>query len=199
MTITLTEQELDELWDESIQSCLYNPVLGAVEEFYEFPKLLGEGYSQEIELYPELWLAVGDCEYHDDVLTQHPIEEHNLHFDVLLSGKITTSNDGQIGEGYTLICGGGVRNQSISHINKNQRLVSVSILMPHPLLANFFPGRDRQVIPELQFLVKDNDLQTMLFPKTTSAVQGHFAAAFKRKYGITPRECLLGKKSVSGL
>lgn len=28
---------------------------------------------------------------------------------------------------------------------------------------------------------------------------GHFAAAFKRKYGITPSQCLLGKKSVSGL
>ncbi len=28
---------------------------------------------------------------------------------------------------------------------------------------------------------------------------GHFAAAFKKKYGITPRQCLLGKKSVSGL
>ncbi|BAY91131.1 AraC family transcriptional regulator [Tolypothrix sp. PCC 7601] len=28
---------------------------------------------------------------------------------------------------------------------------------------------------------------------------GHFAAAFKRKFGITPRECCLGKKLVSGL
>jgi AraC-like DNA-binding protein len=28
---------------------------------------------------------------------------------------------------------------------------------------------------------------------------GHFAAAFKKMYGITPKECLLGKKSVSGL
>ncbi|MBE9171462.1 helix-turn-helix transcriptional regulator [Pleurocapsales cyanobacterium LEGE 06147] len=28
--------------------------------------------------------------------------------------------------------------------------------------------------------------------------QGHFAAAFKRKFGITPRECLLGKKNILG-
>lgn len=28
---------------------------------------------------------------------------------------------------------------------------------------------------------------------------GHFAAAFKKKYSITPRECFLGKKSISGL
>lgn len=27
---------------------------------------------------------------------------------------------------------------------------------------------------------------------------GHFAAAFKRKFGITPGECLIGKKSVLG-
>ncbi|NJL64103.1 MAG: helix-turn-helix transcriptional regulator [Methylacidiphilales bacterium] len=26
---------------------------------------------------------------------------------------------------------------------------------------------------------------------------GHFAGAFKRKFGITPSECLLGKKSIS--
>lgn len=26
---------------------------------------------------------------------------------------------------------------------------------------------------------------------------GHFAAAFKRQFGITPSECLLGKKSIS--
>lgn len=27
---------------------------------------------------------------------------------------------------------------------------------------------------------------------------GHFAAAFKRRFGITPGKCLVGKKSVSG-
>lgn len=29
--------------------------------------------------------------------------------------------------------------------------------------------------------------------------QGRFAEAFKRRFGITPSECLLGKKSVSAL
>jgi AraC-like DNA-binding protein len=28
---------------------------------------------------------------------------------------------------------------------------------------------------------------------------GHFAIAFKRKFGITPSECLAGQKSLSGL
>ncbi|MEH2424796.1 MAG: helix-turn-helix domain-containing protein [Nostoc sp.] len=30
------------------------------------------------------------------------------------------------------------------------------------------------------------------------AQQGHFGAAFKRRFGITPSECFFGKKIVSG-
>ncbi|MGD1913743.1 MAG: helix-turn-helix transcriptional regulator [Rivularia sp. (in: cyanobacteria)] len=195
MTITLGHKEWEELWDESVQSSSYNCVSETVEEFYEFPKLLGKGYSQEIELYPELWLAVGDCEYHDDVLTQYtPEEEHTLHFYVLLSGKIIVSNNEQVGEGYTLICGGGIQHQSFSQIKKNQRLIGVDIIMPHPLLAAFFPGRDGQLLPQLRPLVKDNDWQTMLFPKTTSAVQGVAQQIINCPFqGVTKRMYLQGK------
>lgn len=30
------------------------------------------------------------------------------------------------------------------------------------------------------------------------AQQGHFGAAFKRRFGITPSQCFFGKKIVSG-
>jgi AraC-like DNA-binding protein len=193
MSITLTDKEWYEIWDEAIQGSEYNPTSESVEELYEVPKQLGKGYRQCIEVYPGLWLSLSDYEFQDDVLLKSPINEHTLHFEVLLSGKII-DNNGQFGEGHTLICGGGIQKKNIAEIKKYQRLIQVGVLIPHHLLATFFPGKDGETLPQLQQLVKDNDWQTMLFPRTTPAIQGVAQQIINCPFqGVTKKIYLQGK------
>lgn len=70
MTLVLSEENYDELFEESQQINKCKLGLEPFEDFYQTPKQLGKGYSREIEVYPELWLTVYDEEYYHDVLTK---------------------------------------------------------------------------------------------------------------------------------
>lgn len=193
MTITLTNEECIELWGEPIHTSELDSESKLAQVLWEASQQLGKGYVQEIEIYPELLLSFMDVEYQDDVLITSPITQHTLHFDVLLSGKVV-SDHGQCGEGYTLICGGGIKNKTITEIKKFRRLVLVNILMPHHLLATFFPGKNGEILPELRQLVKDDDWQTVLFPKSTPAIQGVAQQMINCPFhGATKRIYLQGK------
>jgi AraC-like DNA-binding protein len=193
MAITLTHKEWNELWDETTYRSEQDPGSKLERRLWETPQQLGKGYQQDTEIYPELWLTLTDVEYRNDILLKFPIDEHALHFDVLLSGKII-SNHGQHGEGYNLICGGGIQNKTLTEIKKFQNLVYISILMPHHLLGTFFPGKDGEIQPELRYLAKDNDWQTILFPKTTPAIQGVAQQIINCPFqGVTKNIYLQGK------
>jgi AraC-like DNA-binding protein len=193
MTITLTDKEWNELWDEAVYTSEQDPGSKLERVLREAPQRLGKGYLQGTEIYPELWLTCGDVEYDDEILMKTPINEHTLHFDVFLSGKIIT-NHGQCGEGYTLICGGGIQNKTITEIKKCQNLVFISIKMPHHLLRTFFPGQDGEILPELQHLANDNDWQKVLFPKITPAIQGVAQQIINCPFqGVTKNIYLQGK------
>jgi AraC-like DNA-binding protein len=193
MTITLTCEELDAIWEESIQNSVCSSNLNSDEKVYKIPKLLGEGYSQEIQVYPEIYLSLLDYEYRDDVLEKTSTNEHKLHFDVLLSGKITIGN-GQFGEGYTLICGGGIQRKTIAEAKKGQRIVQVSMHIPHNLFVNFFSGENEAANAQLRHLVNENDWQTILFPKSTPAIQGVAQQIINCPFqGVTKKIYLHGK------
>jgi len=192
MTITLTAKESQELWDESIQNSRYNFPLAELDFYSQFPKQLGKGQIQGIELYPELRLGIIDYEYHDYVVTKIPSWDHPLQFTVFLSGKVVEENGGQIGEGHTLISGSGVQRKMT--VQESGRLVGVNIEMPPKLLRTFFPTKDGKMLRELDFLVKDNDWQTLLYPRITPAIQGVAQQIINCPYqGITKRIYLQGK------
>ncbi len=193
MTITVTDEEWDELWGEPIHTNELNSESRLSQVLWETPQQIGRGYWQTTEIYPELILTLTDLEYRDDLLITSPVSEHTLHFDVLLSGKVVNER-GQVGEGYTLICGGGIQDKIITEIKKFQRLLQVSILMPHHLLATFFPGKNGETIPELRQFVKDNDWQTVLLPKSTPAIHGVAQQMINCPFhGATKRIYLQGK------
>ncbi|MEH2201681.1 helix-turn-helix transcriptional regulator [Nostoc sp.] len=53
----------------------------------------------------------------------------------------------------------------------SQTHVGIGFSMPPELLATFFPTGDGEIPPQLRFLVKGNEWQTLLYPKTTTAIQ----------------------------
>jgi AraC-like DNA-binding protein len=191
MTITLTHKDELELWEEAEHSTLQNPE--KFETICQVPRQLGKGCNRDIEVFPNLWLSIYDFQYHDDVRCQIPVSEHPLHFDVLLSGKI--KNDyGKLGEGYTSISGGGIQGNMTEEYEKFQHVLGVQILMPPSMLATFFPGEDGEILPQLKLLAKGNDWQTLLYPKTTSAIQGVAHQIINCPLqGVTKRVYLQGK------
>ncbi|MBD6619067.1 helix-turn-helix transcriptional regulator [Komarekiella sp. 'clone 1'] len=171
MTITLTMQEDWELWEEANQNCLQPSEREPFEIIRQMPKQLGQGYIRDIEVHPELWVMIWDCEYHDDMLMKISEWNHPLEFWVFLSGKIIDEYGGQLGEGYTSISGSGVQRQMIVKSPKSRR-VGVSIHTLPDVLVTFFPDETGEIPQQLRLLDKGNDWQTLLYPETTMAIQG---------------------------
>ncbi|MEH2081784.1 MAG: AraC family transcriptional regulator [Nostoc sp.] len=158
MTITLTT-ECDEWWVEAAKNSPQNP-LEPFESYCQLPKQLGKGYERNIEVYPQVLLSIGDCEYHDDILGKVPESNHPLQFAVQLLGNNAD---------YTLISGAGVQRSWMSMTPKS-RSVGVNIEMPPELLGTFFPITGGEISSQFSLLAKGNDWQVILEPKKTSAV-----------------------------
>ncbi|MEH2084677.1 MAG: AraC family transcriptional regulator [Nostoc sp.] len=168
MTITLTLEQERDFWAEARQNSQQNS-LEPYESYSQIPRQLGKGYSRSIEVHPQVWLGIGNYEYYDDILEPGCECVHPLEFAVSISGTTIDEFGGQLGEGYTLISGGGIqRNMTFL---ASQAQVGIGVSMPVELLATFFPTGDGEILPQLRFLAKGNEWQTLLYPKTTIAIQ----------------------------
>ncbi|MEH2464039.1 hypothetical protein [Nostoc sp.] len=153
----------------------------------------GKGYEREIEVHPNLWLSIYDIEHYYDSLEKTDEWDHPVQFQVLLAGKEFEELGGQIGEGYTLISGSGVQRAMLMGSLKG-RYMGVDIHMPPELLRTFLPAQDGDISPELKFLTKGNDWQTLIYSETTTAIQGVAQQIVNCPYGgMTKLMYLQGK------
>jgi AraC-like DNA-binding protein len=193
MTITLTMQEESQLWAQANYNSPQPPERESFETLFEMPERLGNGYEREIKVHPHLWLGILDCEYHNNVLLKIPEWEHPLQFFVLLSGKIIDEYGGQVGEGYTCISGSGVQRQMVFQSSKSRHM-GIDIHMSPDLLATFFPDEVGEISQQLRFLVKGNDWQTLLYPQTTTAIEGVVQQIINCPYQGTTKQMYLQAK-----
>ncbi|MBE9015319.1 AraC family transcriptional regulator [Chroococcidiopsis sp. CCALA 051] len=172
MTVTLTAQEEDDLWDEAAQ---HNPPQLDPDsgiEIHEMPQELGKGHNLFVELYPDCWLMIWNREYRETVQTKQPEWQHPLQFGVLLSGMVPDSQGGVLGNGCTMISGSGVQREISGVCFNTQSYLGINLEMSAEWLTTFFPDENGQLPAELSFLVKGNDWQTLIYPKTNPAIQG---------------------------
>ncbi len=193
MTISITEKDRSKLFEENEQNSESNPALEPFEYLSQVPKELGIGYHRVIEVYPELCLSIIDEECHHDLLIQIPVNQHPLEFFALAIGMFTDTY-GQVGGGHTVISGGGVQRKIDVFYRQSQRMVGVCVRMPPQLLANFFPGSDGEMAPELRFLAHVNDWQASIYRPTTPMIQGVVQQIINCAYkGITKRMYMQAK------
>ena len=170
MTIILTAANWDELWEASSQTA-HQPAQEPFTEVCTMPEMLGKGTHQDIELYPGVWLEIGHSLYRDEIVIQHPEAEHPIQFGFMLSGQCIDCISGQFSPGDTMISGSGIQREMASRFLPDQLDVSVQVVMAPDRLALFFPNGIGQRSPELDFLVKGDDWQTLIYPKSNPSIQ----------------------------
>ncbi|MBW4621237.1 MAG: helix-turn-helix domain-containing protein [Cyanosarcina radialis HA8281-LM2] len=220
MTLILTQADWDELQEQAAAPQADNLLLDDFEELTGIPEYIGRGYKCIMELTPEIWLDFGDCQYHQDFMVKAPIHEHLIQMVVLVSGYIyfdaVHPNLGGIC-GY--FSGSGMSPAYVEKYRGGDRIAYVGINIEPEWLEAFLQA-DRQYGSDLQkLLVKEEDWKKSFYPTVTPTMRsltrqmwnapyrgaakrvgygniGHFSVAFKRRFGITPSQCLRGKLAV---
>jgi AraC-like DNA-binding protein len=165
MTITLKMSEFEELW-------LHNQIplsekTDGVETLFNTPQSLGAGYHRELEIDSEFSIAIWEIQGRDDLRVKMPSEEHPIEFGVLLSGCISSDVNGSWDRNHTLISGGGIQRKMTIEYQQAQPVIGVCIHLSPSRLAMLFPGEDGQIEPELAFLAKGNDWQSIFYSPNT--------------------------------
>lgn len=171
MTITLTVQEDNDLWDEAEQQTppQYDPDVGS--EMRAMPNQLGDGYDFMIDLYPNCCLKISSHKYWENLQIRQLEWDHPVQFAVLLSGVISDSQCGVLDNGHTMISGSGVQREHSFICASTQPHLGINLEMSAEWLTTFLPDKNGELPAELSFLVKGNDWQTLIYPKTNPTIQ----------------------------
>jgi AraC-like DNA-binding protein len=166
MTITLNMPELEELWAQN--KIPPDREITSSETFFNTPRSIGSGGYCEIELDPEFMLTISDIQSREHLRVKTLSHAHPVEFGVLLSGCIANSDNDYWDSTQTLILGGGIQRETIFEYHRSQPFIGINIQLSPTRLAMLFPGEDGQITPELEFLVKENDWQSLLYPPNTA-------------------------------
>jgi AraC-like DNA-binding protein len=168
MTITLKMSELEELWTQNkIPPARETP---SGETLFNTPRSIGSGGYWEIELDPEFLLTISDIHSREHLRVKTLPHNHPIEFGVLLSGCVTNSDDDYWDSTQTLILGGGIQRETIFEYRRSKPFIGINIQLSPNRLASLFPGEDGQITPELEFLVKENDWQSIFYPPNTAEI-----------------------------
>jgi AraC-like DNA-binding protein len=200
MTINLALLEFEELWGQS-KNLLERASAThkgdresmGLETLFNMPNSLGSGCQWEIQLEADFTLSIWDIQGRDDIRVKVESHEHPVGFGVLVSGCLGDVNGNWDGN-HTLISGGGIQRKMVVEYHQSQPFIGIDIQLSPHRLAVLFPGEDGQIVPELEFLVKENDWQSIHYPPNTPEIARVVQQIRNCPYrGITKRMYLQAK------
>jgi len=189
MSLDLTSQEVDAIWDETEQHCPPITSIDRLETIYTVPSQLGNGYVRDIELCPGLDLRILNKTPHD--LTQRFLEnDHPVQFAAYVSGVFDSGDFVRIDAEQSYIGGSGIQPCHAVFSPRSHRQVGVDIHMTPALLHQFFATPHGDLPSDLQPLVQGGDWQHRFSPRMTDAMRAvvqqiidcPFVGAAKRLY-----------------
>ncbi len=168
MTIDLAFLDFKELWAQT--KIPLNEGIVGLEILFNTPPLLGSGCHWEMQLDVDFSLAIWEIQGRDDVRVQIESDEQPIEFGVLLSGCISSDVNGSWDRTRTLISGGGIGRKMVVGYHQAQPVIGARIQLSPSRLAMLFPGEDGQLESELEFLAKENDCQSIVYPPNTAEI-----------------------------
>lgn len=194
MTITISQQEYEELFKEKLEdeqnSC--QPDNG--DTIWKYPEQLGQGYWRSISLPEGMELAIADYQLHKHLVIKAPEREHPLEYVFYLAGAHSYNNQ-SIGVGQYAFCGSGMAPREICEWSAGQRITFVNVHLEPEVFCSFIDEPSGQILPQLQQLVRRPDREYYVCSgMTTAAMQVALQQILHCPYqGLTRRVYLQGK------
>lgn len=153
MTITVSYNAYWNLFQEIDETHHNFDPSDELDTTWRYPRQLGQGILRGIELREGVWLDIADYRPHDDVVIKFPEDEHSLQYVVFLLGE-DQYNDLSCRAGHYALCGSGMAPEATIRRFANQRLLKVNVQIEPEILRSFIGGRNRELPPEVQHLLR---------------------------------------------
>lgn len=150
MTITLSQQAFDELFEETVEPSQHPDPNDALDVVYNYPQQLGQGYWRRIQLRQGLELIIGNLRMRDRMIILQPEQEHDwLEYHFHFSGEHHDQYK-TVGAGEYSFIGSGLDPQQTSYCSDKNSFLEVSILMQPESLYSFAGNQEGQLPQALQ-------------------------------------------------
>lgn len=157
MTITLSQQTFDELFQEMVEPSQHPDPDDELDVVYKYPQLLGQGYWRKIQLRQGLELVIGDLQMRDRMIILQPEQEHDwLEYHFHFSGEHYDEYRAVGGGGYSLV-GSGLDPKQTSDCSDKNSFLEVNILMEPESLYSFAANQQGQLPQVLQPWIRQSD------------------------------------------
>jgi AraC-like DNA-binding protein len=163
MTITLSEQALYELFEETLEPLHHDDPNDKFDRIYKYPEIIGGGYWRFIELREGLSLEIGSLKMHDRTVIRHSEDEIDylelhFHFSGIHQNNYTNPNKYDcIGSKQYGLYGCGLFPQQTTDCAETQPYLEVIVYMRSQTLQSFIGDSQGQLSKELQDLVRPVD------------------------------------------
>ncbi|NEU76146.1 helix-turn-helix transcriptional regulator [Hassallia byssoidea VB512170] len=195
MTITLSQQAFDELFQETVERSQHPDPDDVLDVVYKYPRRLGQGYWRVIQLRQGLELIIGNLQMRDRMITTHPEQEndwleYHFHFSGEHYDKYRT-----VGAGEYSFVGSGLDPKQTSDCSDKNSFLEVNILMQAESLYSFAANQDGQLPQALQpWIRQSHQTYYCRCGTATPAMQTAARQILKCPYqGIAKRLYLEGK------
>ncbi|AFY58528.1 DNA-binding domain-containing protein, AraC-type [Rivularia sp. PCC 7116] len=160
MTITLSKNDLQELYAESMNNNSCVDGAKQTETISEIPRKLGNGYLQNIELCKGLLLTIVDGYANDDITIKMPVREHSVELLVSCVSDSTIKGDRGKSNWESKVFGSGIAAANTLFAKRMQRNHIVNVHFEPELLKNLFTESSGELPSELKALIKKDDFRT---------------------------------------
>jgi hypothetical protein len=194
MALTLTQSNLNELYDSTAQA---QPPAGGLEEFETLrvlPSCLGTGCSRTIDLAPGLYLSLTDWQCERDWVVQVAAHDHPIQLGVFLSGVVDAKGaHPTMGNGRAYFSGGGISPGYAEPWYGGQRMLIVNVELEPERLDQWLGEEQGQSITR-SLLCKGQDWKMSFYPKQTNAMRSLAQQLWNPPYrGVAQRMYLQAK------